>query len=46
MYFLANKRGTETPDFQGYWNCPCGYIDFDETEEDAVCREIMEETDM
>ena len=42
--FLANKRGTGTPDFQGYWNCPCGYIDFDETGEDAVCREIMEET--
>ena len=44
LCILANKRGTGTPDFQGYWNCPCGYIDFDETGEDAVCREIMEET--
>ena len=23
---LANKRGIGTPDFQGLWNVPCGYL--------------------
>lgn len=41
---LANKRGKGTPDFQGYWNCPCGYLDFDETIEEAARREVYEET--
>ena len=44
IYFLANQRGDGTPDFHGYWNLPCGYIDMNETGEQAVCREIMEET--
>lgn len=41
---LANKRGINTPDFQGYWNCPCGYLDFDETTAHAAIRETYEET--
>lgn len=41
---LANKRGPGTPDFQGYWNCPCGYLDFNETTLEAVYREVFEET--
>lgn len=41
---LANKRGNKTPDFQGFWNCPCGYLDFDETTEQAAKREVFEET--
>lgn len=41
---LANKRGPNTPDYQGCWNVPCGYLDFDETTKDAVLREIYEET--
>lgn len=41
---LANKRGSGTPDFQGYWSCPCGYLDFDETIEQAIYREVREET--
>lgn len=41
---LANQRGEGTPDFQGYWNCPCGYLDFDETLVQACAREIFEET--
>lgn len=40
---LANKRGKGTPDFQGYWNIPCGYLDFNETSKQAVSREIHEE---
>ena len=43
IYILANKRGTGTPDFQGYWNCPCGYLDFDETLHEAISREVKEE---
>lgn len=41
---LANQRGTGTPDFQGLWNCPCGYLDYDETTKDAAIRETYEET--
>lgn len=41
---LANKRGEGTPDFQGMWNMPCGYLDFDETTVEAVIREVYEET--
>lgn len=43
-YILANKRGENTPNFQGYWNVPCGYLDFDETTQEACAREIYEET--
>ena len=41
---LANQRGTGTPDFQGLWNCPCGYLDYDETTKEAAKREVYEET--
>lgn len=41
---LANKRGSGTPDYQGYWNCPCGYLDWDESTIDAAKREVYEET--
>jgi 8-oxo-dGTP pyrophosphatase MutT (NUDIX family) len=41
---LATKRGKLTPDFQGYWCMPCGYLDYDETTEEAIIREIFEET--
>lgn len=44
LFVLANKRGKGTPDFQGMWNCPCGYLDFDETLEQAASREVFEET--
>lgn len=43
IHILANKRGPGTPDFQGCWNCPCGYLDWNETLEQAVIREIREE---
>jgi 8-oxo-dGTP pyrophosphatase MutT (NUDIX family) len=41
---LANKRGPGCPDFVGYWNIPCGYIDYNETLQEAVVREVYEET--
>lgn len=43
-YILANKRGANTPDFQGCWCMPCGYVDFNETTEEAIARETFEET--
>lgn len=43
-YVLANERGSGTPDYQGYWNLPCGYLDYNETAEEAAAREVFEET--
>lgn len=42
-YILANKRGQGTPDFQGCWNAPCGYLDWNENGKEAVSRELLEE---
>lgn len=44
IYILSNKRGEGAMDYQGYWNCPCGYLDFDETGEECAVREVFEET--
>lgn len=43
---LANRRGLGTPDYQGFWNCPCGYLDFGEDGESAAQRETYEETNV
>lgn len=43
---LANKRGKACPNNIGKWNCPCGYLDYDETIEQACLREIKEETNL
>ena len=43
-YVLANQRGKGTPDYQGYWNCVCGYLDYDENANQAIKREVSEET--
>lgn len=40
---LANKRGKGTPDYQGYWNCPCGYLEKYENSKEGIAREILEE---
>lgn len=42
-YYLVSKRGQGCPDYKGKWNLVCGYLDFDETREQAVKREIWEE---
>ena len=44
LYVLASERGKGAADFQGYWNCTCGYLSFHETLKDACFREIHEET--
>ena len=43
-YVLANQRGKGCPDYQGYWNCPCGYVDYNETIREAAYRELWEES--
>lgn len=43
LYLLIGKRGEGTPDFQGYWNIPCGYLDWDENGTEAAYREVWEE---
>jgi 8-oxo-dGTP pyrophosphatase MutT (NUDIX family) len=43
VYVLANLRGPGTPDFQGYWNMPCGFLERNESGEQGVCREMYEE---
>lgn len=42
-YILANLRGPGTPDYQGYWNMPCGFLERNESGEQGVAREIFEE---
>lgn len=41
---LASERGKDAADFNGMWNCCCGYLDFGETTKEAACREVHEET--
>lgn len=43
-YILANQRGTGAADYQGYWNLPCGYLDYNEEAPEAAVREVREET--
>ena len=44
LVFLVEKRGPGCPDFIGYYCNPCGYLGWGETREEAVLREIYEET--
>ena len=43
-YVLANQRGKGTPDFQGMWNCPCGFLENTESGPQGCAREAFEET--
>jgi ADP-ribose pyrophosphatase YjhB (NUDIX family) len=43
-YVLLVKRGTGTPDFQGFWCLPCGYLDWNETLTEGLLREVFEES--
>ena len=40
---LANRRGIGTPDFQGFWNCPCGFLERNEFGNEGAARETFEE---
>lgn len=43
LYVLIQKRGKGAADFQNHWCCVCGYLDYDESCEDCVKRECIEE---
>ena len=43
LYVLANKRGDGCPDYNGYWNMPCGFLEIFENGQEGVAREIKEE---
>lgn len=43
-HILANKRGQGTPDFQGYWNIICGYLEHNVTGAQNCQKEAYEET--
>jgi len=43
-YVLIGKRGPNAADFQGHWNLICGYLDKDETLQEATEREVWEES--
>ena len=40
---VVGKRGKGCPDYVGYWNLICGYVDFNETIEQSASRETYEE---
>lgn len=45
LCFVANKRGIGCPDYNGYWNIPCGYFDLEDSSVlEGASREIFEET--
>lgn len=44
LYVILGKRGESCPDEVGKWCMPCGYLDWDETIQDAVIRETWEES--
>ena len=44
LELLMIKRGPEPPDWEGMWAFPGGFVDYGEDPEDAVIRELMEET--
>jgi len=44
IYVVLGKRGPACPDEVGKFCMPCGYLDKNETTEEAVVREIWEES--
>lgn len=43
LYTIVEKRGKVVSN-TGKWCCPCGYLDWDESLEEACIREVREET--
>ena len=44
MYVLACKRGKGAADYQGYWNVPCGYLEYNLHGKENMVKELKEET--
>lgn len=42
-FVLCNKRGQGCPDFKGYWNVICGYLQFNRTCVQQMMEEAKEE---
>ena len=42
-HILGSERGKGTPDFQGYWNCVCGYCEFNIDLKENLIKECKEE---
>lgn len=40
---LASERGKDAADFNGFYNAPCGYLDYGETLKECAAREVKEE---
>lgn len=41
---LGSERGEEAADYHGFWNCCCGYLDYNENVKECSLRELYEET--
>ena len=44
LELLMVKRGPQPPEWEGMWAFPGGFVDYGEDPEDAVIRELLEET--
>jgi len=44
LELLMIKRGNDPEDWEGMWAFPGGFVDYGEDPEDAVIRELLEET--
>ena len=44
LELLMIKRGKEPQEWEGMWAFPGGFVDYGEDPEDAVIRELLEET--
>ncbi|MBT3601329.1 MAG: NUDIX hydrolase [Euryarchaeota archaeon] len=44
LELLMIKRGSKPPEWNGMWAFPGGFVDYGEDPEDAVIRELLEET--
>ncbi len=44
LELLMIQRGPEPPEWEGMWAFPGGFVDYNEDPENAVIRELMEET--
>ena len=44
LELLMVKRGPQPPEWEGMWAFPGGFVDYGEDPEDAVIRELFEET--
>lgn len=44
LHVLASERGSGAADFNGLWNCPCGYLEFGVRLSENAVAECFQET--